>query len=120
VSRTSATYAGGRATGSLAMSAALNPSVERPNPSRGRRREAAFPSSLWWETMKSSTGSTSESGSSSRRRWAFSRVVMPQRVALDFAEPPRGPSGSPRLEFAARSLPASCCIRQPRLGTSRV
>jgi|GEM_PF-4167331 len=77
------TYAGGRATGSLAISAALKPSVERPSPSRGRGRGAAFPSSLRWETMISSTGSTSESGSSSSRRWAFSRVVMAQRVVPD-------------------------------------
>jgi hypothetical protein len=47
VSRTSAIYAGGRATGSVAVSAALRPSLERPTPSRGRcarRIEIAFSS----------------------------------------------------------------------------
>lgn len=102
MSRTSATYAGGRATGSLAISAALKPSVERPSPSRGRGRGAAFPSS---------TGSTSESGSSSSRRWTFSRVVMFTRVAFG---PPGAVERAPNLLDAFWPL-----LNRPPTGTHR-
>jgi hypothetical protein len=129
-------YERGRATDSLATSAALRPSDERPSPSRGRRTrlDAPFASPRRRETMKSTTGSTSDSGSSSSRRCAFSRVVWSAGVdavhpadmsaavsmgawspalAAGVADQAESPSNGP-LRAEIRTHPSSTvAVRQP-------
>jgi hypothetical protein len=68
-------YAAGRAAGSVAVPAALRPSVEHPRPRRGRGRVAEPSHFSRRATMNSSTDSICESGSSSSRRWILSRAV---------------------------------------------